>query len=108
MCEMNVKHIFYIGDAVVLTGKLMTGTLFVGDYVEVYSPGKCVQTTVAGIEKPPRELVLSAEADSDIGILLRNFPLEELDDGFKRAGRFKIEVVDIKVRSAKRPWWKLW
>jgi len=67
---MNIDDIFSISNrGIVLTGRVETGTLQVGDPIEIGDSATQVQTKVVSIESFHKQMTIAKEGDN-IGILL--------------------------------------
>jgi elongation factor Tu len=80
--RLTVEDVFMItGRGVVVTGRVETGTVSVGQAVEVVRGGVVVASTeVTGIEKFRAELETARPGDN-VGLLLRGLGREELSSG---------------------------
>lgn len=65
---------------VVATGKIEQGKVKIGDEVEAVGFGKCLKTTIAGIEMSRKE-VTDAQAGDNVGLLLEGIKKEEIEYG---------------------------
>lgn len=78
---MPVEDVFSIGGrGTVVTGRVERGILNKGQEVEIVGYGKCVKTTVTGIEMFHKELD-RGEAGDNMGALLRGIKREDIQRG---------------------------
>lgn len=78
---MAIDDVFTIeGGRCVVTGTIESGTIHIGDNVQVKGFGNCVKTTVSGVEMF-RKLLDQAEHGDNVGLLLRANCLPEVERG---------------------------
>ncbi len=79
--RMTVEDVFSIkGRGTVATGKIETGTLKVGDEVEIHGNNGVKKTTVSGIEMFRKMLEQASPGDA-VGILLRDVTRDDIHQG---------------------------
>jgi len=78
---MPVEAVFSIsGRGTVATGRVETGTVKVGEDVEVIGFGETLKTVVTGVEMF-RKMMNDAQAGDNVGLLLRGLKKEEIERG---------------------------
>jgi len=101
--EMTVESVDKIaGRGTMFVGHINTGTLAMGDRIEIISPAEPKTVDVMGIvQMPARNMVQSAKAGDEVGILVTDFDLDEPHPGIQRLeGQFV--PVDLILRSEER------
>lgn len=79
--QITVQDVFSIrGRGTVVTGRVESGAVSVGDAIELHSKSGITQTVVDGIEMFQRTKE-HAEAGDNVGILLRNIGKDDVDRG---------------------------
>jgi elongation factor Tu len=79
---MAIEGIFMaIGRGTVLTGKIETGTLKIGDALEVIGPREAISTICLGLEMFKKSLDV-AEVGDNVGILVKAVKRDEVQRGF--------------------------
>lgn len=79
---MAIEGIFMaIGRGTVLTGKIETGTLKIGDALEVIGPRETISTICLGLEMFKKSLDV-AEVGDNVGILVKAVKRDEVQRGF--------------------------
>lgn len=79
---MAIEGIFMaIGRGTVLTGKIETGTLKIGDPLEVVGPRETISTICLGLEMFKKSLDV-AEVGDNVGILVKAVKRDEVQRGF--------------------------
>jgi elongation factor Tu len=82
--RLAVQDVFSItGRGTVVTGRVETGTVHVGDVLRVNGAGR--EVTIDGIEMF-RKRTNSASVGDNVGLLLRNVRREDIDSGDVLAG----------------------
>jgi translation elongation factor EF-Tu-like GTPase len=108
MFEITVESMFHIaGQGTVLAGHVRSGRVSIGDKLEVRSPTKSARSVVAGLEAY-RNLLHHADAGTDVGVLLRDFAPDSVNDGLERDESNAWRVVSLVLHGVPKPWWKLW
>lgn len=110
MLRLIVESVFHIeGHGIIVAGRIQEGGLKVGDPVDVCSPTKTAVAVVAALEKiSTRELIPSAKAGDDVGVLFRNLSLDCVADGVQKVEPFGWGVLSLEVRGKPRKWWQFW
>ena len=108
---MPVEDVFSItGRGTVLTGRIETGVIHVGDPVEIIGLGeKAITSTCTGVEMF-RKLLDQGEAGDNVGLLLRGIDKNEVKRGMvichpgqiKPHSKFKAEVYILKKEEGGR------
>ncbi len=98
--EMTVESLTRVaGRGVMFVGHIRTGSLAVGDRIQVISPARPRMVEVAGIaEMPGRSLVQSADAGAEVGVLIAGFDLDEPHPGIQRV-EGQLVPVDLILRG---------
>lgn len=79
--RMTVQDIFSIkGRGTVVTGRIESGTVTVGDEIRIQGKGSSKTTTVHGVEIS-RKVLPHAKAGDDVGILLKDIGKEDVQQG---------------------------
>jgi elongation factor Tu len=79
--RMTVEDVFTIrGRGTVVTGRVESGTLNVGDEIHIMRQGSSKKTVVTGIEAF-RKLLNQAQTGDNIGVLLRDVGKQEVQRG---------------------------
>ena len=79
--RMTVEDIFSIKSrGTVVTGRIESGTLAVGDEIRIQGKGAGRTTMVAGIEQF-RKVVTQAGAGDNVGVLLKDISKEDVQQG---------------------------
>jgi translation elongation factor EF-Tu-like GTPase len=108
LLEITIESVFHLkGYGTVLAGRVLSGQVSVGDSVEVRSPTNGVRSVVAGLESH-RRLLAQAAAGTEVGVLLRDFAPESLNDGLQRDESGGWRVVSLRIRGVPKAWWRLW
>ena len=82
---MPVEQVFSIsGRGTVVTGRIETGKVKVGDEVEIIGFGANAKTTVTGVEMF-RKILNDAQAGDNVGLLLRGTKKEDVERGMVMA-----------------------
>ena len=99
MFAMIVTDIFHMaGHGTVITGKITSGSVRVGQRVRLSSPSASISAVAAALERvPSREFVSQAKAGEEVGVLLRDFSPEALSDGLERVQPFGWRVVSLRL-----------
>jgi translation elongation factor EF-Tu-like GTPase len=105
MFTMIATGIFHMaGHGTVITGKVASGSVRVGQRLRLSSPSSSVTAVAAALERVPgREFVTRAKSGEEIGVLLRDFSPESLSDGIERVEPFGWRVVSLRV-SGEASW----
>ena len=91
---MAIEGIFMaIGRGTVLTGKIETGTLKIGDPLEVIGPRETVVTVCLGLEMFRKSLDV-AEVGDNVGVLVKAVKRDEVQRGFVLAAVSTIKAHD--------------
>jgi elongation factor Tu len=78
---MTVEDVFSIrGRGTVVTGRVETGTIEVGDEINIRHDATLIRTVVTGIERL-RKVVTQAQTGDKVGVLLRNVTKEQVAKG---------------------------
>ena len=114
MFAVRIKDIFYIrGQGMVLAGRVESGTVWSGARALLVTPTISVAAVLAGLERN-RELVPSATAGEDVGLLIRGVEPSALTGGVECAEPDEggapptWNVVDVIVEEAPKRWWEFW
>lgn len=84
--RMTVQDIFSIKDrGTVVTGRIESGTVTVGDEIRIQGKSSSKTATVNGVEIR-RKVITHAQAGDDIGILLKDIDKEDVQQGDILAG----------------------
>ena len=89
--EMTVESLAKItGRGTMFVGHIKNGNLSIGDRIEIISTAQPRTVDVMGIVRmPARNMVQSAEAGEEVGILVAGFNLDEPHPGIQRVeGQF--------------------
>ena len=79
--RMTVEDVFSIkGRGTVVTGKIETGTIKVGDEIVIQGKSGEVKTTVTGVEMF-RKMTAQASAGDNVGLLLKNIAKPDVQPG---------------------------
>jgi elongation factor Tu len=79
--RMTIDDVFMIrGRGTVVTGRIASGTIRVGDTVELQRPDLTRKVTVSGIEMF-RKVLEQATSGDNVGLLLRDIVKEEVKAG---------------------------
>ena len=80
--RLTIADVFFIkGRGIVVTGTVESGTLKVGDKIQIARAGGSPRSvTVTGIEQF-RKLLTEAQAGDDIGVLLRGIEKQDIQKG---------------------------
>jgi elongation factor Tu len=91
---MAIEGIFMaIGRGTVLTGKIETGTLKIGDSLEVIGPRETITTICLGLETFRKSLEI-AEVGDNVGILVKAVKRDDVQRGFVLAAVNTIKAHD--------------
>ena len=78
---MTVQDIFSIkGRGTVVTGRIESGTITVGNEIRIQGKNSSKTTTIAGVEVR-RKITTQARAGDDVGILLKDISKEDVQQG---------------------------
>lgn len=115
--RMPVEDLFYItGRGYVMTGKVQSGVIAVGDPVTIESPSHSVTTRVIGIEMI-QKLLTKAQPGDNIGILVQRFDADAISDGVELLSKNVYRLISLTLADplplSKPPrvqptWWKFW
>ena len=84
--RMTVQDIFSIkGRGTVVTGRIESGTVTVGDEIRIQGKDSSKTATVNGVEMR-RKVITHAKAGDDVGILLKDIDKEDVQQGDILAG----------------------
>ncbi len=99
MFTMTATDIFHMaGQGTVITGKITSGSIRVGQRLRLSSPRASVSAVAAALERvPSREFVKRAKAGEEIGVLIRDFSPETLSDGIEPVEPFGWRVVSLRL-----------
>lgn len=79
--RMTVQEVFSIkGRGTVVTGRIESGTITVGDEIRIQGKSSSKTTVVAGVEAK-RKVVTFAQAGDEVGVLLRDIGKEDIQQG---------------------------
>jgi len=79
--RMTVQDIFSIkGRGTVVTGRIESGTITVGDEIRIQRNGYSKTAVVAGVEMR-RKVVAHAQVGDDVGVLLKEIGREDIQQG---------------------------
>ena len=79
--RMTVEDVFSIkGRGTVVTGKIESGTIKVGDEIAIQGQNGAKRTVVAGVEMF-RKTMSQANAGDNVGILLRDITKQDVQQG---------------------------
>ena len=79
--RMTVEDIFSIkGRGTVVTGRIESGTIAVGDEIRIQGQGAGRTTVVAGIELF-RKVITQARAGDNVGVLMKDIGREDVQRG---------------------------
>lgn len=79
--RMTVEDVFSIkGRGTVVTGKIESGTLTVGDEIRLTHQGADRKTVVSGIEMF-RKVITQAQVGDNVGVLLKGIGKEDVQSG---------------------------
>ena len=79
--RMTVEDVFSIkGRGTVVTGKIETGTIKVGDEIVIQGKSGEVKTVVTGVEMF-RKMTAQANAGDNVGLLLKNIAKPDVQQG---------------------------
>jgi translation elongation factor EF-Tu-like GTPase len=109
--RFTVKSIFHVaGRGTVFQGEVEEGSVSVGDAVTVSSPAHEVSVEVSGIERTAtRKLVSSARSGDDVAVLVRDFDIEEIEDGvWRQEHEITPLAIEISRAAPERQWWQFW
>ena len=100
MFEMTVESVDKIaGRGTMFVGHIKTGTVSMGDRIEILSPAQPRTVDIMGIvQMPARDMVQSAKAGDEVGVLVAGFNPDEPHPGIQRLeGQFV--PVDLTLRA---------
>src|SRR5438445_11754534 len=79
--RMTVQDVFSIkGRGAVVTGQIKSGTLSVGDEIQIQRQGAIKKTVVSGLEMS-RKVVTRAQVGDKVGVLLKDIGKPEVERG---------------------------
>jgi elongation factor Tu len=79
--RMTVQDVFSIkGRGTVVTGRIESGTITVGDEIRIQGKSSSKTVVVAGVEAN-RKVIKQAQAGDNIGILLKDLSKEDVQQG---------------------------
>lgn len=91
---MAIEGIFMaVGRGTVLTGKIETGVLKIGDSLEVIGPRETISTICLGLESFRKSLEI-AEVGDNVGVLVKAVKKNEVQRGFVLAAVNTIKAYD--------------
>jgi translation elongation factor EF-Tu-like GTPase len=109
--RFTVKSIFHVAErGTVFQGEVEEGSVSVGEAVTVSSPAQSVSAEVSGIERTAtRKLVSSARSGDDIAILVRDFDIDEIEDGiWRQEHEITPLAIEISRAAPEGRWWQFW
>jgi elongation factor Tu len=79
--RMTVQDVFTIkGRGTVVTGQIESGTVTVGDEIQIQRQGSMKKTTVTGVEMF-RKVVTRAQVGENVGVLLKDISKQDIQRG---------------------------
>jgi len=112
MFTVRINSIFRIaGRGIVLAGRVESGKVFIGNRALLRTPTITINTVLTGLEID-REIVSSAAAGKDVGILIQDMDPSTLTGGVERIktedGLPAWRVLGLIIEEAPKRWWEFW
>lgn len=106
--RFSVTHLLrFSGPLTVLHGKVESGSISVGDRIELRSPQGFLEVYVSGIEQA-RTFHRRAKAGEEVTLAVNIRDLSPVGDGCRRSASGGTEVVSLHLVPPRRSWWRFW
>ena len=104
----RVSDIFRLsGPDTVLTGRVESGSVRLGDRVVIRSPNGVTVGRVIAVEKD-RTFLRSASCGDAVALGVRVASLAPVADGFEKREGFSYCVTSLVIEAPERAWWQFW
>ena len=109
---MTVQSIFHVpGRGTVMQGPIESGSVRVGDRVEIRSPSNVVPARIRLMERTgAREYLENAAEGEDVCFMFETIDFSKLGDGVEFDENGQPHPIDLIVTRGSQPprWWEFW